>query len=355
MVTDAAGTGVLLHRLSVPPWRVEDEAPPLVPFDLEALQIAACPGETPEVQGECKLSAGDLVAAQELFEKAVKEGPAPLAHLRLGDSALRADDPDLAVSHWRMAHAEAPWGRLASARLCELEPHCLASQAFEAVYDSLAVVPALRADLILRRARMAAFDGNLVNTARLLSAESGVGGACQNATAWCRHVILLALEVPPPGGIEALTAYLDLFGRRDGPLALELARAASQQAERAGAPVFAANLLASTTGTIPADELEAHLRRVASLYIRGGDLVRADEIIRYARSKIAEANMKDPAWSAMRKAVKKAAIARAAVADEPAQAEPEKSPVDPDLENASSAVTAARLLMSPPAQEGAKP
>ena len=93
-------------------------------------------------------------------------------------------------------------------------------------------------------------------------------------------------------------------------------------------------------------------RTVIQAVVEGSPKV---EIIRYARSKIAEADMKDPAWSAMRKAVRKAAIARASAADEPAEMEPEKSPVDPDLENASSAVAAARLLISPPAQEGAKP
>jgi hypothetical protein len=359
IVKDAAGTGLLVHRLSVPSWRPEDQGPPLVAFDLERLNLGRCPGQTPELQGECKLAAGDLVAAKALFEQGVKEGPAPLAHLRLGDLALLDDDPDAAAAHWRMARTEAPWGRLAAARLCELEPRCLGSQAFEAVYDSLAVEHTLRPDLVLRRARMACFDGDLVNTARLLSAESGPGGACQGAMAWCRGIILLALQVTPPGGIEALTAYLDLHARTDGPLALELAQAAASQAERAGAPVFAANLLASITGTIPDEDLDPHLRRVAALYLQGRDRVRADEIVRYARSKLGEAAMKNPGWAALRKAVRAGAVKAARVASRPAAegapaAEPPE-PSDPDLAGAQAAVSAARLALPPPAQEGAQP
>jgi hypothetical protein len=353
IVKDAAGTGLVVHRLSVPSWRPEDAGPPLVPFDLAKLGLGECPGATAELQGECRLADGDLAAARTLFEAATLAGPAPLAHLRLGDLALMDDDPDAAVAHWRVARTEVPWGRLAAARLCELEPKCLSSEAFEAVYDSLAVEHALRADLVLRRARMACLDGDLVNTARLLSAESAPGGACQAAPAWCRGIILLALQVPPPGGLEALTAYLDLYGHTDGPLALDLARAAAAQAERAGAPVFAANLLASTTGTIPAEELDAHLRRVAALYLQGNDRVRADEIIRYARSRLGEPAMKDPVWAALRKTVR-AGAARAARAATRDAAEP-SAPADPDLAGAQAAVSAARLLQPPHAQEGAKP
>ncbi len=356
IVKDAAGTGLLVHRLSVPSWRPEDQGPPLVPFDLERLHLSKCPGETAEYRGECKLAEGDLPAARILFEAAILSGPAPLAHLRLGDLALMDDDPDEASAHWRMARTEAPWGRLAAARLCELAPKCLSSEAFEAVYDSLAVEYPLRADLVLRRARMAAFDGDLVNTARLLSAESAPGGSCQLAPDWCRGIILLALQVPPPGGVEALTAYLDLYGRTEGPLTLELARAAAAQAERAGAPVYGANLLASITGDIPAEALDAHLRRVAGLYLKGNDRVRADEIIRYARSRLGEASMKDPTWAAMRKAVRAGAVKAArSAARATAPADEPSAPADPDLAGAQAAVSAARLLNPPPAQEGIKP
>jgi hypothetical protein len=346
VVRDAAGTGIDLFRLSIPSWRPEDEGPPLVPFDLTALRLGACPGDAPELQGECALAAGDLDGAKERFEQAIGAGPSALARLRLGDLALRADDPSAAVAHWRLARAEAPWGRLASARLCELEPKCLASQAFEAVYDTSAVERALRSDLLLRRARLAALDGELLQAAQRLSAESVPGGACQALPGWCRRLILLSLELPGPDGIEALTAYLELWGRREGPLALELTRAAARQAERAGAPAFAANVLAATTGTIPPEELELHLRRVAGLYLAAGDRARADEIVRYARSKLGAAAMGAPAWAALRRRVRGAPTA--ARAAPPTQ--------DPDLADARGALDAARLVTSQqPLRKGATP
>jgi hypothetical protein len=347
VVHDDAGTGIVVHRLSVPPWRPEDEGPPLIPFDLAALQMGGCPGKTPEEEGECLLTTGDATAAAALFQRAVRTGPAPLAHLRLGDLALRDDDPNAAIAHWRLARAEAPWGRLATARICELDPKCLDSEAFESVYDSTAVDHALRADLVLRRARLAAFDGQLLEAARKLAAESVPGGACQTTQAWCRRLILRALELPGPKGIEALVAYLELYGRREGPLALELVRAASVQAERAGAEEFGANLLAAATGTIPPAEMEPHLRRVAGLYLAAGDRARADEIVRYARSRLGEAAMRTGAWVTLRRAVRGP--------PRPATPAAEAIAPDPDLASAQAAVAAARLVATPPARKGAMP
>ena len=346
IVRDASGTGVDLFRLSIPSWRPEDEGPPLVPFDLAGLRLGPCPGDAPEIQGECALAAGDLDRARALFQEAVAAGPSALARLRLGDLALRADDPSSAVAHWRLARSEAPWGRLASARICELEPKCLASEALDAVYDTTAVEHALRPDILLRRARLAAFDGQLLQAAQRLSAETAPGGACQALPGWCRRMILLALELPGHDGSEALTAYLELWGRREGPLALELTRAAARQAERAGAPAFAANMLAATTGSIPAEDLEPHLRRVAGLYLAAGDRARADEIVRYARSKLGAAAMQAPPWAALRRRVRGGpATARSAA---PAQ--------DPDLAAARGALDAARLVTSQqPVRKGATP
>lgn len=346
VVHDRGGTGVDLFRLSVPSWRPDEEGPPLVPFDLDGLRLGPCPGRAPEIQGECALAEGDLDRARALFEAAVAAGPSALARLRLGDLALRADDPGSAVAHWRLARSEAPWGRLASARICELEPKCLASEHFEAVYDTTAVEHALRPDILLRRARIAAFEGDLLAAAQRLAAESVPGGACEALPGWCRRMILLALELPGTDGVEAITAYMELWSRRDGPYALELTRAAARQAERAGAPAFAANMLAAITGTIPADELEPHLRRVAGLYLAAGDRARADEIVRYARSKLTAATMREPAWSALRRGVR------------PAPAAPSAAPrtEDADLTAARAALEAARLVTpEQPARKGATP
>lgn len=349
VVVDVGGPAISLFRLSVPPWRPQDEGPPLVPFDLPGLGLGSCPaaGKAPEIQGECALAAGDLAGARRLFTQAVAAGPSALAHLRLGDLALRDDDPDAAVAHWRLARSEAPWGRLASARLCELEPKCLASEAFEAVYDATAVDHALRADILLRRARLAALEGQLLEASRRLAAESAPGGACQANVLWCRRIILQALGLPGAQGTEALVSYLELYGRRDGPLALELTQAAAFQAQRAGAPAFAANMLATVTGAIAAPELEGHLQRVAELYLEAGDRARADEIVRYARSRLGEAAMKRPIWTALRRGLRPAPATPAAA--------PAPAPEDADVSTARAALDAARLVAAPPQEKGAKP
>lgn len=349
IVRDGNSDRLAVFKLSVPPWRPEEEGPPLPPFDLAGLGRGTCPGETPELAGECALAAGDLEKARARFDEAVRAGHAPLAHLRLGDLALRDDDPDAAVAHWRTARAEAPWGRIATARLCELDPHCLSAEGLESVYDAAAVEHALRADVILRRLRLAAFDGQLVEAAHQAAAESGPGGACQETLAWCRHLILLALELPPPAGLDALVAYLEMYGRREGPLAVELVRAAAAQAERAGAPVFAANLLAASTGTIPASELDAHLRRVTELYLAGGDRARADEVVRYARSRLSDASMRAAVWTGLRRAVRPTPTLPSAAN----RASPSPG-TDLDLASARAALDAAHLIPST-SRKGAPP
>jgi hypothetical protein len=347
VVKDGAGAGLSLFRLSVPSWRPQDEGPPLVPFDLVALGLGPCPGHSPDVAGECALASGDLDTARELFQRALAAGPSPLAHLRLGDLALRDDAPESAVEHWRLAKAEAPWGRLASARMCELDAKCLASESSRAVFDDAAVDHPLRADVVFRRARLIALEGGLLDTARRLASESSPGGACQASPGWCRRLLLQALELEGPAGMEALGAYLDLYGRREGPLSLELARAAAAQAEHAGAPAFGANLLASFTGVVCAQELEAHLRRVAQLYLAGGDRARADEIARYARSRLGEAAMRAAPWNAIRRAVR--------TRPGPAASDASAAPEDPDLAAARAALAAARLVQASPTPKGAKP
>ena len=119
MTHDSGGPAVILFRLSVLPWRPDEEGPPLVAFDTVALHLGACPGETSDVRGECALAAGKLDEARTHFEESVRAGPSPLAELRLGDLALRDDDPDAASAHWRHARGAAPWSRLANARQCE--------------------------------------------------------------------------------------------------------------------------------------------------------------------------------------------------------------------------------------------
>jgi len=323
-----------LRRLSVPAWRPQEEGPPLTAFDPEALGLGACPGTTPLARGECALAAGDLALARKHFLVATASGDSAHAEMRLGDLALAADEPDVAVAAWRRARSEAPWSRLVAMRLCELEPGCIGSPVEEAVYDGTSVPVALRADVFLRRARLAALRGDIVGTAQVLGKELRVGGACKGAPGWCRHILSLALRLPPPDGTEALAVYLEWPGRLEGPDALELALAAAHQAEAAGAPLWAANMLAAQTGRIPAARQGAHLRRVGELYLAGGDRVRADEVLRFARTKLSKKELAAPGWAALARALRGPAAA------------PDRVPApdeDPDLAAARAALDAAKL------------
>jgi hypothetical protein len=327
-----AQPGLELRVLSVLPWRPEEEGPPLAGFDPGALGLGSCERGSPEARGECALAAGDRDGARRLFEEAAKAGPSPLAELRLGDLALADDDPESAAAHWKRARYEPPLGRLASARLCELDAECLSSGERLTVFDPAAVPDSVRADLALRTVRITAFRGELAEAARALSGEWGAGGACRAAPAWCRHVLALALAQPGPEGAAALAVYLATPGHSEGPDALALARAAAAQAEAAGAPGFAANLLAARSGDVSPEALSGHLQRVVGLYLAAGDRARAEEIVLFARARLGAAALARPEWARARRALKaERAAARRAVPDA-------------DLASAQAALEAARLV-----------
>jgi hypothetical protein len=320
-----------LYELSVPSWRPGDEGPPLATFDTEALGLGRCPGQEPAARGECALAAGDPAAARRHFLEASRQG-SPLAELRLGDLALAADDPLGAVGHWRKAGGAHPWNRLVALRLCELEPGCVGGPMESALYETVGAPSTLRADVVLRRARLAALRGQLAAAAVELGGEHGPTGACRSAPAWCRHVLALALRLPVPDGTLALGVYLDTPHRLEGPDALELAELAAEQAGAAGAPVWAANLLASLTGRVPAARQGPHLLRVVQLYVEGGDRARAEEVLRFARTRLPRAEIGSPGWVAASRALR----AR------PGATTPGTSP-DPDLAAARAVLDSARL------------
>jgi hypothetical protein len=321
-----------LQQLNVPSWRPADEGPPLAAFDTEALGLGPCPGQSPLARGECALGAGDLAAARRQFAEAIGKD-SPHAEMRLGDLALLADDPGGAVAHWRKARSEAPWSRLVAMRLCELEPGCVGSPVERSIYDPVGAPIPLRADVILRRARLAALRGEIVAAAQELAGETRLGGACRTAPAWCRHILAAALRQPVPAGTEALGIYLDTPGRLEGPDALALAEAAAGQAEAAGAPLWAANLLASLTGRVPPERQGAHLLRIAQLYVDGGDRVRADEVFRFARTRLPRPELSSAGWTAVARALRV----------RPSSPSPATAAADPDLAAARAALDTARL------------
>jgi tetratricopeptide (TPR) repeat protein len=331
-----------LRALTVYPWRPEEEGPLFVPLDLAGLGLSPCPGTTPEARGECLLAEGQLQQALDQFAEAARgPRPSPLASLRLGDIALASDEPELAMEHWRRANHEFPFGRLVMARLCEMDPKCLRSEERRAIFDAGRVAEPVRHDVTFRALRLRLLEGEFMPVVRELVPKMAPDGACRGVMTWCRRRLLEAMRRTGPDGAEALALYLELPGRDEGPFAGELSRLAADQAEAAGAPIFAANLLASLTGRIPEAEQPAHLRRIAGLFVAGGDPARAEEIILFARSRLDAATWKHDGWEALRRAQRK-----------PLPPPKPAEQADPVLEEARAIVEAARLLRPRP---GARP
>ena len=344
----------MLRGLSVFPWRPQEEGPLLVPFDLPGLGLAPCPGDVPEGRGECLLAAGKLQEALEQFaEAAARPGGSPLASLRLGDLALASDDPALAAEHWRRAAGEFPFGRLVTARLCELEPRCLRGAERPAFFDASLAAEPVRHDLFIRGARLRLLEGDRLGALEALVGQMSPRGACADVMPWCRRVLLDGLRQKGPDGAAALKLYLEVPGREQGPLAAELGRAASDQAAAAGAPIFAANLLASVTGRVPEPQQPAHLKQVARLFLAGGDRARAEEIVLFARAKLDRATWRREGWEALLQQVRALPAAVKPGAAAPAAPSATASPpataagTDPDVAMARAAVEAARAVAPP--------
>ncbi|HTP52407.1 MAG TPA: hypothetical protein VMK42_17090 [Anaeromyxobacteraceae bacterium] len=343
LVPFPGGQTLEVRHLQVPPWSGRDGSP-LVPFDPHKLDLGShCPGEGNAAKAECALACGHPEEAEEPFREALGGPHGDLAALRLGDLAVQAGDLAGAVAMWKRVSPSSHFGRLAGARLCEVDVHCLESPRAEALFSPGDAEPPLRSDLLLRQARMDAFRGRALEAAQALAGEQGPSGACSAEPILCSDILLAALREPGGRGAQALGLYLETPSRDRGPLAVELARAASDRAAAAGAPVFAANLLSNVSGEVPAPLLSDHLARAAELYLSGGDRARATVLIDFARSRLPKPEMASARW---------VRIARAAVGRPAASA-----PAGADLAGAEADVRAARkaLAAAPTSATGGKP
>ena len=295
LVPYSGGQQLELRHLQVPPWSGRDGLP-LVPFDPQKLDLGShCPGEGNAAKGECALASGHAEGAEEPFREALGGPHGDLAALRLGDLAARTGSIGDAVSMWRRVSPSSAYGRLAGARLCEVDPRCLQSPRAAILFDPGS--GPLRDDLLLRQARIDAFQGRALEAAQALAGEHGPTGACSAEPLLCGDVLLAALREPGARGVQALALYLDTPSRDRGPVAVELARAASDVAAASGAPIFAANLLANTSGEVPAGLLPDHLARATELYLSGGDRVRAGVLLDFARSRLPKAELASARWT----------------------------------------------------------
>lgn len=318
MVRHAGGQSLEVRVLRVAPWAGRDGLP-VIPFDPYRLGLGdGCPGDTPAGRGECAIAAGNFKEAREQFQGATEGVGAALATLRLGDLAALDDDLPEAVRMWQQVPAGSPFRRLASARLCETEPTCLSSTRTSILYSLAKIDAPLHADLVLRRARVDAFAGRSLEAAQSLSGEHAPGGACVAEPTLCGDILLDALRQPAARGTQALAIYLATPSRDRGPVAIDLARAASDRCATSGAPVFAANLLSAVTGGVDAIQLPDHLARTAELYLEGNDPVRASVVLEFARSRLTPAQLATPRWAKIVKGAASRPAAPAPVARPPA-------------------------------------
>jgi hypothetical protein len=117
--------------------------------------------------------------------------------------------------------------------------------------------------------------------------------------------------------------------------------AAAEVAQRSGAPLFAANILAAAAGHAPAADLDGHLLRTSELYLLAGDRVRAGVVVEFARARAGKKGLRGSRW---------AAVARAAAARRGASAPASETSLHPGddtelLAAASRSAQAARAVL----------
>jgi len=297
LVPQASGYLLEISETRGLPWDGED-GPALVAFDPPSLELGeACPGSTYAGRAECLLAQGDRAGALAVLEH-ITEGPTlELAELRRGDLAFAAGEACAAAQAWGRVQAK-PWQQLAAARLCEASWSCLNGGHVESLYATEGLPQPLARDLTLRRARTLAFLGRAGEAARSLLPESSGLGACAAAPAVCRQVTLAALRALGPDAIDGLLLWLE-SPERDRPGAYEMDVAAAAAAERNGAPLFGANVLAAAAGHAPAHAIAEHLLRTSELYLAGGDRVRAGVVLEFARARAGKKGLTGPRWAAV--------------------------------------------------------
>lgn len=281
------------------PWSGED-APPFVPLVVARRGEERCPGTTPEREAECMMEQGRRASARKLFNLVALAQSSDLAFLRLGDLAHGAGDMGSALASWNRVRGE-PWTRLAAVRRCELSWSCIGKPGVESIYASEGLPLPLAQEMKLRRARTIAFLDRPLEALRELLQESGNDSPCNAHPELCRRIATVALAHPGSDGLEALLHWLQIPERDRGAGAYENALAAAGIAEKQGAPHFAANILAAAVTHVPPRALSEHLLRTIEDYLASEDTVRAEVVLRFARTRFR--NLKGPRWAAVTKGV----------------------------------------------------
>lgn len=313
------------------PWRDGLNGPP--PSFYEPFRTglgSGCPGDSAAGRGECALRDGQQLEAATSFRDALETRHRQMATVRLGDIALSTGDPTTAVGWYHRAGLLGIFGRVARARICEMDGDCLGStEGVKRAFDASGLSDAVRVDLTLRAIRAEAFSGRFDSAITMLRDQfrtNGVTSVCRGSTEpFCRRLILetmrfqLTVPAPDPYAVlhvgdaaetsgdddeaarkqvetqrrqareladTSIEVYMALPQWDRGLLAVELAAAAADLAGHIGAPVFGGNLLAIVAPQVPPAGLPEHLLRSAELFLAGKELARAQVVVEYLSTRL---------------------------------------------------------------------
>jgi hypothetical protein len=309
VVAELNGATLQLRSVQTTPLTTDASRPPKAFYNPEVYSFGGpCPGDTPSSRGECAMARGAVVEAALAFRDAWRapEGHHAHAALRLGDLAWMAGDLESAAG-WYDRSGAGVFARLAAARLCELTTACLdgpASRLHFDPWDQTGMPAAMIDESILRRARAYAFANRLDDAVRLLLSAPRDHSPCESEVVLCRKIATEALHArrgrDAPG---ALALAMSLAKPFEGEGAVELAREVVAQVDHLGAPVYAASVLAAVTAVVPKSELPSHLASTAEHYLAADDIVRADIVIAFARSRGLQKGKRWQAIAALRRSV----------------------------------------------------
>jgi hypothetical protein len=196
------------------------------------------------------------------------------------------------------------FGRMAVARLCELGGACLGEMRKQVFSADLLPEP-LHSEMLLRASRAHAYIGAVKDSmVTLLEAMKSSPRVCDDdARLLCRRLVLFALKFPDrDGGVEAVETYLGLPLRTEGPLAIEMVRAAAEKALDIGAPLFAGHLLAASVPWVEGNDLDGlneHLLRATEMYLIAREGARARTLFEYADGRLGRRHLLGPRWASV--------------------------------------------------------